>query len=210
MNTMNRVKTLVVGVALAFGAGAAQADLINVGFETGDFTGWTAVVPVGGIAQVQSTAGAGGITPLFGTYMAHLKTDGPGSYTTLSQSIFMGGGAMVSGNVNWYDAELASSQPAFYNDNVAVQIYNSANALVSTAFYDQHSGNTTIVNGWAPWSYTASAADTYKVVYKITNIGDSIVDSHAYFDGVKVPEPGTLALLGLGLAGLGFLRRRKA
>ena len=205
---MKRLNALTLAAGLAFASSAAQAALVNAGFETGNFSGWSVTIPPGGAANVQSTPGAGGITPFAGAYMAQLKTDGPGSFTTLSQSISLSVGGDVSGHVNWYDAELASNQPAQYNDTVMVQILNSANAVVATPFFDQHSGNTQVVNGWQLWSFVASAADTYKVVYKITNGGDSIVDSFAYFD--NIPEPASTALFGLGLLGLGFLRRRKA
>ena len=43
------------------------------------------------------------------------------------------------------------------------------------------------------------------------NKGDVIgIDDITFAKGAQIPEPGTLAIFGLGLAGLGFARRKKA
>lgn len=75
--------------------------------------------------------------------------------------------------------------------------------------------------GWVNSSYTVAAAGNYFLQFGVVNWSDQAFDTGMAIDGVTiagkpidddntVPEPATLALLGLGLSGLGFMRRRKA
>lgn len=74
--------------------------------------------------------------------------------------------------------------------------------------------------GWIESDYTILNAGNYILEFGVVNWADQIYDSGMAFDGItvggvpidddQVPEPATLALLGIGLAGIGAIRRRKA
>jgi hypothetical protein len=73
--------------------------------------------------------------------------------------------------------------------------------------------------GWIMSEYIVANAGTYTLKFGASNALDTAYQSGLAFAGLKigdkpidpptVPEPGTLALLGLGLAGLGLSRRRR-
>ena len=55
------------------------------------------------------------------------------------------------------------------------------------------------------------AANSYLLDVWMNNLQGGGIGGYASFDGVElnaIPEPGTATLLGIGLAGLAFMRRR--
>ena len=107
----------------------------------------------------------------------------------------------------------AISMPGrFIEIRTSMEIFDSSLILLSTPFFFSHAANAGTgidLIDWTFWSFTATAADTYTVLFSVFNFADSGVDIHGFLDSVTVPEPSNLALFGIGLAGLGFMSRRR-
>ena len=72
-------------------------------------------------------------------------------------------------------------------------------------------------SGWQSYTGTLGSSGTYSLAFVTTNDKDQILNSHLFIDNVagscdpacpnSVPEPGTLAIVGLGLAMLAVRRK---
>ncbi|MFT7400920.1 MAG: hypothetical protein ACI83N_000506 [Hydrogenophaga sp.] len=119
-------------------------------------------------------------------------------------ALLPGAGGVVSiNNVN------CGSNSAFYRNNSSGSAPAGCTNLGLNIQYD---GLTTILTAQA--DVLASSTNTFE--FKIFDLGDSSYDSGVFikagsFSGTNpVPLPGTLALLGVGLLGLGAVRRQQA
>lgn len=186
---------LLAAAAFALLANAASAGVIvNGDFGTGDFTGW-------------ETEGNVMVTGTVETKVAALFAGrGTGIYTTISQAIELDAGDVLTGY-----AEFFSVDYGIYNDTSFVSI-GGVNLFARDVANTGESTST----GPVKFSYTAATAGVYQLVAGVANIGDNVNNSRlnvwdfAIADANQVPEPGSIALFGLGLFGAAAARRKFA
>jgi len=86
-------------------------------------------------------------------------------------------------------------------NNISLRIDNLANVAVGT-----------VVNAWggATFFENGAAREDIRGEWYLTLIGNNVVGFTSTAEAYSVPEPGTMALLSIGLAGIGAARRSAA
>jgi hypothetical protein len=233
------LKAALVAAAFAAGPGAARADFINGGFETGTFAGFdtlgttqvtgvfAGVAPPGGSFQAVLTAGSqlpATVAAFLGTTAAQLQAANvptPGaainSGSAIRQTVAVAAGDVLTFNWNFLSNEFAGQTT--FNDAsfLVVTLPGAAPILLGNTF--------TPASGPAPpgfifqtgyQTFTSApftSAGNVTVGVAVFNVGDNAFASALLVDNFRVaaiPEPASMTLVGLGAAGLVAYRRRKA
>lgn len=229
--TKQRKWVAALGVVCALQANGAHALelLTNGSFETGSLSGWGAgelitlgICPsIGRDWTVSSSGAATGCTPaanpIDGVYAAYVMNDGVGGTNyTLHQS-FVVPDDIETATLSWLDSSVSSYSGAPRSLTVSLSggpefmtnVYNylvpfadnspgwDARSFDISALLAGHEGDVLQLRfqNFIPQSWTGPAGFGLDRVSLAVTIA-------------AVPEPGTLALLGLSVAGLAWTRRR--
>jgi len=179
---------LITACSASMGHAAPLNLVTNGGFETGDFSGWTLVgdQTLNGVTCAPGFGAEGNCAAFFGP----IGTTG-GISQALS-GLTVGGSYDVS-----FALEASGDAPSSFTASFGgVTLLNLVNPPATTPPYTDY-------------TFDVQAAATSETL--TFNFRDDF--GFITFDAVSVtaavPEPATLALVGTGLAGLGFARRRR-
>lgn len=199
---MNKPLRLLLTLCLAVCTTAvlAHADnnnlVVNGGFETGDFSGWTVSGDGSDTGVCTASTCPGNYVPFEGNYAGYFGT--VGDTTTISQMIPTVAGDTYT--LSFYLANPVGGTPNYFS----VAFGNSSFSFTNfgTAFNWQQFVMTTVATGdETDLSFTFRNDPSY---WFLDNVSVSAQGS-----GGTTPEPGTLALFGTGVIGIGALVRRK-
>lgn len=195
MSGSGKAKRLLGGLAVAAGlafGGSASAALVNGGFETGDFTGWT---------------GTGNTT------FNGVQCPGPGPTVFQGNCSAFFGPVGSAGGISQAITDLIAGDK--YTLSFAF-LPDGGNPSSFSATFTDSSGTQTLVNLTNPAA--SGPFLTYSFLLRPSSTTGTVAfnfrddPGFLFLDGVtlQVPEPESLALIGAGLVGLFFTRRRKA
>ncbi len=186
---MNARAALALGAAAFMFACAGRADLINPGFETGDFTGWSA------FGQGWRTAGGTDANSgLFG-----MVNDVQGADTDSFRGIFQEA-PVVAGEGYDFGVHIRAVNVESSESWLEVQWLNSVGGVISQI----QSTHVTADQPFTPMSISSAVAPVNAVTASVRGIvfmsaAPAVnTDFHIFDDFTVVPEPGPAGLLILG------------
>ena len=210
-------KTLTAFALVLFTAATASAAPINMGFETGDLTGWLSSTPGGQAVVVTNFDDGDGpaYLPNEGTYFLVIESGNADTPQVVTQPFAMLAGEQIFGAAAFTTLE-ANGFDCCLNDSAKATVFQVLGGVLTEVWSEHVTGAGGVgqfgSTPWTFWGFTAPIDGTYILTYQVQNTGDTLYNSYGLFDlatAAQVPDGGSaLALLGLGMIGLSTLRRK--